>query len=182
MTTVFLTLVAIAVSTAAAAHLAFHDPKRRRAFSEPPREGSPHRAGAWTLVYLPGLVLLVFDQWAAFMMWIGGAPLVSWVLVAQSPKFYRMAAIKLRSIGELRNRIQPRAWLAGASRQGLFPAGAGWGSRLRFASDAGSAQRVAELEMRVAELERLLDEAAPGESDARLQCLGTHRSDVRVDG
>lgn len=172
MMTVILTLAAIAISALAAAHLAFHDPKRRRAFSEPPREGSPRRAEAWTLTYLPGVVFLVFDQWTAFMMWIGGAPLVSWVLVAQSPQFYRWAGMKWRSIVARRNKLLPRAWLAGITLPRLLSEKRGWSASSRVTTDADAAQRVDDLELRVAELERKLSESSPpGKSPAPLNSM-----------
>lgn len=161
MMTVILTLAAIAISALAAAHLAYHDPKRRRAFSEPPREGRPRRAEAWTLIYLPGMVFLVFDQWTAFMMWIGGAPLVSWLLVAQSPQFYRRAGMKWRSIVARTNKLQLREWLAGLSWPRLLHEKQEWHTKLRLTTDSDAAQRVADLELRVAELELKLSESSP---------------------
>lgn len=156
MMTVILTLAAIAISALAVAHLAYHDPKRRRAFSEPPREGHPRRAEAWTMTYLPGMVFLVFDQWTAFMMWIGGAPLVSWVLVAQPPQFYRLASIKWRSVMAWISELQPRSWLAGLPWPRLFSEMREWRTNARGGADEDAAQRVADLELRVAELERML--------------------------
>ncbi len=161
--TVILTLAAIAISALAVAHLAFHDPKRRRAFSEPPREGRPRRAEAWTLTCLPGVVFLIFDQWTAFMMWIGGAPLVSWLLVAQSPQFYRWAGMKWRSIVDRTNKLQLRAWLAGVTWPRLLPENRRWRTGPQVTTDAGATQRVADLELRVAELERKLSESSSPE-------------------
>ncbi|MEP3114652.1 hypothetical protein [Nisaea sp.] len=161
MMTVILTLAAIAISALAAAHLAYHDPKRRRAFSEPPREGRPRRAEAWTLIYLPGVVFLVFDQWTAFMMWIGGAPLVSWLLVAQSPQFYRWAGMKWSSFVARTKKLQLREWMAGVIWPRLLHEKREWHTKLRLTNDADAAQRVADLELRVAELELKLSETSP---------------------
>lgn len=154
MTASLLTLATIALSSAAVAYLAFHDPKRRRVFAEPARQRSPRRALAWTLAYLPGVLLLVFDQWAAFMMWLGGAPLMGWMVVSRRPDFYRGSCSWLHSLTlqcqRLRqaDRAETLRWLRGGAVRHAIA--------LRNPS-----RKVADLEARVAELERLVHDRSP---------------------
>ena len=61
MTTASLTRAAILCSASAVGHLAFRDPKRRRAFGEPARERPARRALAWTAAYLPGVLLAALE-------------------------------------------------------------------------------------------------------------------------
>ena len=139
--TVVITLLAIAVSCAGIAYLAATDVKRRRVFSLPAMEPK-HRALAWTLVYLPGLFLLIFDQWAATMMWLGGMPLAGWIMVIIPPQAYAQAHARLLAIrAQLENF---KALFGSTPRQ----------SAVHYSDQA--AARIAELEGRIAELETQL--------------------------
>lgn len=149
MTTVLLTLVTIGLSAAAVAHLAHYDPKRRRAFAEPVRDRSPRRAAAWTLAYVPGLLLLVFDQWGAFMMWIGGAPLMSWAIASRRPDFYRRSCSWFRSLRQQGQRLRQ---MEKSEFLRLLKLGEARG----IDAKRHLIHRVAELEARVSKLERLL--------------------------
>lgn len=81
--TAVLPLSAVAVTLLGLAYLTATDPKRRRAFKLP-----PHRRlvlPAFVLVLAPGVVLLVFGQGAAFVMWLGAVTVLGWLVAARAP-------------------------------------------------------------------------------------------------
>ncbi|MEM8654309.1 MAG: hypothetical protein AAGF36_06150 [Pseudomonadota bacterium] len=134
------TLVAVVCSSLAIARLVTRDPKRGRAFGVP-FSGNEGRAGSWVLLLVPGVVLLVLDQFAAFMIWAGAVPLIGWGWSVLSPE--RHAAFQAWRMGvmaRMRDVHIPRP------------------RPLRTRRKA----RIAALEARVAELEQLLhDTRAP---------------------
>lgn len=101
-------LAAIGLTTAGYAYLTIHDPKRRRAFRL--GEGSPpQRKGlAWAALYLPGLALLIVDQWAAFLMWLGGAPIVGWAIAVIPPTAYARLRDKSMALIKSMRKIELR--------------------------------------------------------------------------
>lgn len=153
MITPLLTLLAIAVSAVGVAHLTAVDPKRRRAF----RLDAPSKPGrtglAWAALYIPGLVLLVMDQWAAFLMWLGGAPLVGWGIAATPPGTYaRLKRRALRRLVGLRQSARALRQGVAAPQQAFF---------MRDRAVVSSMQRqIAALEARIATLEAQLASAS----------------------
>lgn len=95
--TALLTLTAIAVSALGIGWLLSTNAKRRRAFDLPPRQGRSYTALAWAVVLLPGLLLLADGQAAAFVMWLGGAPVVAWLLAACPPARFEAARGRLQA-------------------------------------------------------------------------------------
>jgi hypothetical protein len=83
--TVFVTLVAVAITLAGLAHLAAHDPKRRRVFGLEPRAEPRRPALALTAVFLPGVALLALGNGAGFVVWLGATSVAGWGLAAVSP-------------------------------------------------------------------------------------------------
>lgn len=82
--TPFWTLSALIVSLTGLAHLAATDPKRRRAFKLPIRHRRFARS-ALTLVFVPGVVLLLAGQGAAFVIWLGAATVAGWLVALRVP-------------------------------------------------------------------------------------------------
>ena len=79
------TLGGTALSLAALGWLAANDPKRRRAFDLAAHPG-PRRAGvAWTLAFLPGLLVPFWSGGAGLVLWLGAVSVAGWVLAAVSP-------------------------------------------------------------------------------------------------
>lgn len=82
--TVILTLVAVAATLPGLLYLTASDPKRRRAFGLQPR-GRRLAGLAWVLVFLPGAALLAAGEGAAFVMWLGAATVLGWLIAARAP-------------------------------------------------------------------------------------------------
>lgn len=88
MMTVTVTLAAILLSLAGIVLLTATDPKRRRVFGLPDAKHRP--AGlACLLILVPGVVLLIAGQSAAFVMWLAAVPLAGWGLAAFPPSATR---------------------------------------------------------------------------------------------
>lgn len=100
--TVALTLAMIMASAIGIAHLMMVDPKRIRAHRLEAPKAKRHPF-AWTLIWLPGPVLLIFDQWSAALMWLGGMPIIGWIIVSTPPKTYAALQEKLRRYGTSAN-------------------------------------------------------------------------------
>lgn len=148
MTTFLLTTLAIAVSTLGVAHLTATDPKRQRVFGlhAPNRN---RRQLAWAGVYLPGLLLLIFDAWSAALMWFGGLPLVGWAIAATAPQTFDRLALGLRQAQERLGN------LGGATREHLRDLAT---RKQREREHSASARiRIQALESRVTELEATIE-------------------------
>lgn len=81
------TLLSLAVSLWGICRFIVSDSKRRRAFKLKGKAPVRNR-WAFAAILLPGLVLLVFDQWSATLMWIGGMPLLGWIATVINPATY----------------------------------------------------------------------------------------------
>ena len=91
--TVLVTLGALAVSLAALSWLATTDAKRRRVFSLEPVERDLWQVWcALILVSVPGVLLLVAGNGAAFTVWIAAVTVLGWVLAAVTPD--RIATVR----------------------------------------------------------------------------------------
>ena len=78
------TLAALLASLVGLGYLTVFDPKRRRVFKLPPRER--RWAGpAWILVLAPGAVLLAAGEGAAFVIWLGAAAVLGWLMATGRP-------------------------------------------------------------------------------------------------
>ena len=77
--------LAVAITASALAYLAASDPKRRRAFRLTPWTRPRHSATAWCLALAPGLVLLLFDTAAGFVLWFGAVTVIGWSISAMNP-------------------------------------------------------------------------------------------------
>ena len=82
--TATLTLAAVATTLLGLAYLTATDPKRRRAFKLPPRRRR-FVLPACILVLAPGVLLLVLGQGAGFVIWLGGATVLGWLIAARAP-------------------------------------------------------------------------------------------------
>ena len=84
MTTFLLFLIAGVVSIVGVVLLRARDEKRLRVFGIPGEAFSPLlRAGLWTVVLLPGAVLLLLSQFSAFLSWFGVLTVAGWLIAAQ---------------------------------------------------------------------------------------------------
>lgn len=156
MNTVALTLAAIAVSTAGVAHLTATDPKRLRTFGLQ-SVGVNRRSAAWAAIYLPGLTLLIVDEWAAAMMWLGGMPLIGWAITVTPPDAYQTWRARLR-----RGRAIIVRW---ADRQRAAIRRLALRRSPAADTSASSRARIEELELRVAELEGTIRQLTETPSD-----------------
>jgi hypothetical protein len=78
------TLAAVLVSLAGLGYLAAFDPKRRRVFRLPPR-ARRWAVPAWLLVLAPGAALLWAGDGAAFVVWLGAATVLGWLMASRRP-------------------------------------------------------------------------------------------------
>lgn len=81
-----LILASLATSSALIALLCLNDPKRRRALGLP---GAPNNSARRRLMVcaaiLPGLILAIAGDAAAFLLWLGGCAVTGWLItMAQS--------------------------------------------------------------------------------------------------
>ncbi|MEM7400027.1 MAG: hypothetical protein AAF354_14005 [Pseudomonadota bacterium] len=159
MSTFFLTLASIALTAAGAAYLTAHDAKRRRAFRLSEGPAPRRKALTWTALYLPGVALLILDQWAAFLMWLGGAPLIGWAIAVTPPETYA----RLRQIAQ---KVTPRRRQIGDRLNAVLSA---LGPQ-KLSAVASYRPRIADLEARIAALEEQLaakaKDARKGRNDA----------------
>ena len=82
--TAALTLAAVAATLLGLAYFTATDPKRRRAFKLPPRRRRVVLP-ACILVLAPGVLLLVFGRGAGFVIWLGAATVLGWLMAARAP-------------------------------------------------------------------------------------------------
>lgn len=85
----WLASAALLMSLVGFAYLKFTDPRTRRVARLPAFTGSRRAGLAWGLALLPGPVLLMTGQGAAFVIWLGGAPMLGWYIAALPPVAYR---------------------------------------------------------------------------------------------
>lgn len=82
MNSTLLTCLSLLPSAAALLILARHDPKRRRTLDLPVRGHlRAQRQLLAALVLLPGVVLGLFEQWPALLMWLGLSLSLGWGIV-----------------------------------------------------------------------------------------------------
>lgn len=83
--TVWITLMAIFISVLGIYRHLTTNLKRRHGMRQAAYEGNAYTALAWIVVIVPGLILLVIGQSAAFVMWLGALPIIGWLLSMRSP-------------------------------------------------------------------------------------------------
>lgn len=129
------TLGALTASLAAFGYLAATDAKRRRVFGQDPRPRAGWQtATALTTLAAPGVLLLVGGDAAGFVIWLGAVSVAGWGLAALPPRRGEgLAAEIAMSVRHAWHQGQAAAQALGHLRR--LPA------------------RVAELEVRVADLE-----------------------------
>lgn len=82
------TLMALAVSLIALFYLKQVDPKRRRVYRLPKmtRGEKKYTRIAWLFSLIPGLVLLVMQDYSEFIMWFAAYSLLGWLVALPKPK------------------------------------------------------------------------------------------------
>ncbi|MET1753975.1 hypothetical protein ABVV53_00630 [Novosphingobium sp. RD2P27] len=76
-----LALASLAASSAVIALLCLTDPKRRRALGlQAATNNSAHRGLVVCAAILPGLILAVAGDAAAFLLWLGGCAVIGWLI------------------------------------------------------------------------------------------------------
>ena len=82
MITSTLYLCALLVSLMGLGYLALTDPKRRR-IAHVPKQSPVVRIASlgWSVVALPGAVLLLLGEVSAFVCWLGAITVAGWLLV-----------------------------------------------------------------------------------------------------
>lgn len=162
--TVFATLLAMTVTVSAIVWLVKTDPKRRRVFGLSPYDGPRHAGAALTLVFLPGLALVMLNNGAALVVWLGATTVVGWGIVAVTPG--QAASLNTSTLGAL-SRIRA---FAGLSRDGARKTAAA------LLALRGMKSRIAELEARVAALEQELGhDAMAGAAEPQRAAVGLVR-------
>jgi hypothetical protein len=156
---VLATAAAVALSLGSLGYVAATDPKRRRAFRQPPARRR-HAGAAWALALSPGALLPVASGAGGFCVWLGAVAVGGWAIAATPPG--RMPGRQAASAAAetLRARLVPMA-VAGraALRRALSTA-----RRLVATADglATLERRVRELEAELAAMRRA---AAAGRQD-----------------
>ncbi len=143
------TTLATGFSLAAFGRLAATDPKRRRAFRLPPRDG--RRPGLlWSAALLPGVLVPVWSGAGGFFVWFGAVSVAGWVVAAVSPE--RNLALRARA-GAFADRAGASlgSALAAAQRAARWVKGVTSGVVAAFARPTPPAH--ADLERRLRELE-----------------------------
>ncbi|MEM9617952.1 MAG: hypothetical protein AAF936_08335 [Pseudomonadota bacterium] len=85
MTTLLLTVAAIAVSTLAVLWLRRIDPKRTRVLNKSAtgEPSKPMRLLGWALALLPMAALIALGNIAAFIIWLAAMTVIGWLLARQ---------------------------------------------------------------------------------------------------
>lgn len=90
MTTVYLALVALVLSTIPIVRLCAGDPKRQRTLGARYGGMAPaQRRLLGAAACVPGLICALLGDAAAFLIWLGGCALVGWILAAYWPAHLR---------------------------------------------------------------------------------------------
>lgn len=86
MSTLSVTLLALVASMMFLLYLRHTDPKRRRVFGLANWGTRRYAKQAWILCLSPGLILLLTQFYAAFIMWFAAFSLVGWLMALPKPK------------------------------------------------------------------------------------------------
>lgn len=86
MNNMTMTLLALAVSCIAMLYLRNTDSKRRRSHRMPSWDKPRYTSLAWTISFIPGVVLLTIDATAAFIMWLAAFSLIGWLIALPKPQ------------------------------------------------------------------------------------------------
>ncbi|MEM6905225.1 MAG: hypothetical protein AAF568_04975, partial [Pseudomonadota bacterium] len=169
------TLLAIAISMVGVAYLALTDAKRRRAFARAPAERGSRVWLARLACFGPGLALVVWGHAAPVIIWAGALTVLGWGVAAASPD--HLAAAQARLVAW--------RWQSGQAIKGLRgqAIGATRGARqlaegVRASLVRPEAQRIAELEARVAQLEAALLERDLGTPRLRISSEATQAANA----
>ncbi len=88
MTEIF-TLFSTLISLFFIAWLVLINNRRRQMLNLPESTHKLPGSILWLLVILPGFVLLMLNQWSAFVIWLGATPLFGWIVVLKMPANFR---------------------------------------------------------------------------------------------
>lgn len=81
-----ITLSSIILSSVFLNVLVIHDPKRRRAHQLPALPNNQnHQRLWWSFILLPGLLLIIVQWYAAFILWLAGISIIGWVIALLPP-------------------------------------------------------------------------------------------------
>lgn len=86
MINVICTVLALGVSLMAMLYLRNSDPKRRRSHRLPSWGGVRYQRLAWIVSLAPGLLLLAWPLYSAFIMWFAAFSLVGWLIALPKPQ------------------------------------------------------------------------------------------------
>ncbi len=145
--TAFLSILALVISSAGVLYLASTNAKRLRAFNRQVPDARRWALVARIAIFAPGILLITGGFTAAFVIWMGAITVLGWGIAAFSPTKIDRAQAWLENFGAVS--AQRTAALQVSARDRL----ASLTSRIA----KGDSDRIAALEARVAELERLLN-------------------------
>lgn len=80
------TLLALAASLFCLLYLRNSDPKRRRVFRLTKWDKKRYVTFAWLLCLFPGILLLVVEYYASFIMWFAALSFLGWIIALPKPK------------------------------------------------------------------------------------------------
>ncbi len=86
MNNVAFTVLALTLSLLAMLYLRNANPKRRRSHRLAVLNKKHYQSLGWILSIVPGLVLLLLNVYAAFIMWFAAYSLMGWLIALPRPK------------------------------------------------------------------------------------------------
>ncbi|MEM7058159.1 MAG: hypothetical protein AAF557_11260 [Pseudomonadota bacterium] len=149
--TFWISIAAIAISMVGLTHLAFTNPKRRRTLSQEQvqlRRIVPARCAVW----IPGIVLAVLGEAAAFVIWIAALTVLGWVLAAAPISTQDLIKEQLDAVKQYVGAMLGR--LGGAGRSLVRRIQLALASEETLAKVSHMRARIEHLERRLEDLER----------------------------